>query len=120
MSQGSDRVEITWEMNKKYTEIDNCQVPYNKEEIVCVSIFLELAVYLLCREARKRYNYGGKYVIYENQAQKRFSKIEYYCLSSLIKKKKKNLSPPKLEYLNKAIKWGDKRQRMSKLYFLKI
>lgn len=85
---GRAGAEIIWEVSKKYAEIDKCRVPHNKEQIVCVPTFLELAVSWLCREPRKRYNYGGNVcLIYENQAQKSFCEmIEYYCLSSLIKK----------------------------------
>lgn len=58
------------------TEIGNVQVSCNGDEIVCLSMFLELAVSLLCREPRKRYKYGENIcLIYENQAQKGFVKL---------------------------------------------
>lgn len=34
VTPGSDVVEISGKLNKKYTETDNCKVPHKKEEIL--------------------------------------------------------------------------------------
>lgn len=74
---------------------------------------MELSVSFLCREPRKRYNYGENIcLIYENQAQKGFVKLSITAFLDLKKKKKSFLGHIKLEYFNKTIKWvGEARHR---------